>query len=101
MTTLTKMPKTRLDFRLDADAKETIEQAAFLSGKSLSEFAVSTLLTSAREILDRHQVIRFSNRDFDAFLDHIESDQEPNETLRQAAERYKRLPLREVHELSS
>ena len=85
-----KRPKTRLDFRLDADAKEVITQAAHVSGKSLSEFAVSSLVQSAQEVLDKHQTITLSNRDFDAFLEAIEFDEKPNEALMSAAERYKK-----------
>lgn len=84
-----KKPKTRLDFRLDAEAKEAIMQAAHVMGKSLSEFAVSSLVRSAQEVLEKHQTITLSNRDFDAFLEAIESDEEPNDALKRAAERYK------------
>ena len=84
-----KKPKTRLDFRLDRDAKDVITQAAHITGKSLSEFAISSLVQSAQEVLEKHQTITFSNRDFDAFLDAIESEEEPNDALKQAAERYK------------
>ena len=44
-----KKPKTRLDFRLDTEAKEVILQAAHVTGKSVSEFAVSSLVQSAQE----------------------------------------------------
>ncbi len=90
MLTLHKKPKTRLDFRLGLEDKETITQAAHLAGKSLSEFAVSSLVQSAQEVLEKHQTVTFSNRDFDAFLEAIEADEEPNEALKQAAERYRR-----------
>lgn len=83
-----KKPKTRLDFRLDTEAKEVITQAAYVTGKSLSEFAVSSLVQSAQEVLEKHQTITFSNRDFDAFLEAIESEEEPNDALKRAAERY-------------
>ena len=90
MSTLQKKPKTRLDFRLDRDAKETIAQAAHLAGKSLSEFAVSLLVQSAQEVLDKHQTITLSNQDFDAFLEAIDADAEPNAALKQAAARYQK-----------
>ncbi len=83
-----KKPKTRLDFRLDMEAKEVITQAAHVTGKSLSEFAVSSLVQSAQDVLEKHQTITFSNRDFDAFLEAIESEEEPNDALKRAAERY-------------
>lgn len=90
MTTLqNKKPKTRLDFRLDVNAKEVITQAAHVSGKSLSEFAVSSLVRSAQEVLEKRQTLTFSNKDFDAFLEAIESEAGPNEALKRAAERCK------------
>lgn len=84
-----KKPKTRLDFRLDTEAKDVITQAAHLTGKSLSEFAVSSLVRSAQEVLEKHQTVTLSNRDFDAFLEAIESEEGPNEALKRAAERYR------------
>ena len=83
-----KKPKTRLDFRLDPEAKEAIMQAAHVTGKSLSEFAVSSLVRSAQEVLEKHQTLTFSNRDFDAFLEAIDANEEPNDALKRAAERY-------------
>ena len=85
-----KKPKTRMDFRLDPDAKEAIVQAAHLTGKSLSEFAVSSLVQSAQKVLEKHQTVKFSNRDFDAFLEAIEADAEPSAALKLAAERYRK-----------
>ena len=83
-----KKPKTRLDFRLEAEAKEVITQAAHVTGKSLSEFAVSSLIQSDQEVLEKHHTITLSNYAFDAFLEAIEAEEEPNEALKRAAERY-------------
>ena len=69
-----KKPKTRLDFRLDQEAKEVIAQAAHIAGKSVSEFAVSALVQFAQDVLEKHQTLTFSNRDFDAFLEAIEGE---------------------------
>ena len=41
------------------------------------------------EILDREEIIRLSNRDRDLFLSLLDSDAQPNEALRLAAEKYK------------
>jgi len=41
----------RLNFRLSSELKETIEQAAAELGQSVSDFAVSTLVQSARKVL--------------------------------------------------
>jgi len=79
----------RLDFRLNSQAKEVIEQAAAVSGQSVSDFAVSALYRTAKEVLEREQTTRLSNRDRDVFLAMIDSDAKPNEALKRAAKRYK------------
>ena len=79
----------RLDFRLNRQVKEVIEQAAAVSGQSVSDFAVSALYRTAKEVLEREQTTRLFNRDRDLFLAGLDSDAKPNEALRRAARRYK------------
>lgn len=74
----------RLELHLQSDIKQIIEQAAHMSGQSVSEFAVSTLLQSATGILEKQQATQLSDRDL------LDLDEPPNNALRQAAERYKR-----------
>lgn len=80
----------RLDFRLDSEAKRVIEQAAALSGQTVKQFAVSTLVQSAEEVLERRRTVHLSNRDRDLFLAMLDADEGPNQVLREAAERFKR-----------
>ena len=80
---------TRLDFRLNRQVKEVIEQAAAVSGQSVSDFAVSALYRTAKEVLEREQTTRLSNHDRDVFLAMLDSDAKPNEALKRAAKRYK------------
>lgn len=80
----------RLDFRLNSEAKRIIEQAAALSGQTVKQFAVSTLVQSAEEVLERRRTIHLSNRDRDLFLTLLDAEEGPNESLRDAAERFKR-----------
>ena len=88
----TSRPKNndRLDFRLDSEAKRVIEQAAALSGQTVKQFAVSTLVQSAEEVLERRRTVHLSNRDRDLFLALLDADEGPNQALREAAERFKR-----------
>ncbi|HEX5733378.1 MAG TPA: DUF1778 domain-containing protein [Blastocatellia bacterium] len=79
----------RLDFRLNRQVKEVIEQAAAVSGQTVSDFAVSALYRTAKEVLEREQTTRLSNRDRDIFLAILDSDAKPNEALKRAARRYK------------
>jgi uncharacterized protein (DUF1778 family) len=80
----------RLNFRLSADLKETIEEAAAQLGQTVSDFAISTLVTTARQVLQEHQVTRLSQRDRDHFVSLLDdAESRPNKALRAAAKRYK------------
>jgi uncharacterized protein (DUF1778 family) len=80
----------RLNFRLPADLKATIEEAAAQLGQSTTDFAVATLVQSAREVLDRQGVTRLSGRDREIFTRMLDDvDATPNATLAAAARRYK------------
>jgi uncharacterized protein (DUF1778 family) len=88
------MPTTkndaRVDFRLASQAKAVIEEAAALTGQSLSDFAVSTLLEKANEVLNAKRMRSLSERDARVFLDVLDSEQRPNKALRKAAAWYKK-----------
>ena len=89
MATLESKNDARLDFRLNSALKEIIERAAYASGRSVSDFAVSTLLKAAREVLLAEQTIQLSDRDREVFLAMLDADVQPNEALARAAKRYK------------
>jgi len=81
----------RLNFRLAPELKQTIEQAAAELGQSVSDFAVSTLVQSARKILQENQQTRLTNQDRDLFLKMLDqTSSKPNEALRKAAIRYRK-----------
>jgi len=80
----------RLGFRLNRRLKDLIEQAACIRGQSVSEFATSTLVESARRIVQKHTTTVLSNRDRDIFLALLDADASPNEALRRAAKEFKK-----------
>ena len=84
----------RLDFRLNVDAKLLIEQAAAAKGQTVSDFAVSTLVRSAEEVLERLEHRKLSDRDRDQFLELLDRNDEPNPALKKAARAYKRSVVR-------
>ena len=80
----------RLDVRLAADLKATIEEAAARTGQTVSDFVVSTLAERAHTVNSQWRQIELSNRDWAIFQAALEdTDTEPNETLKQAAGRYR------------
>ncbi len=81
----------RLNFRLPADLKTTIEDAAAQLGQSVTDFAVSTLARGAREVIAQHSITRLSDRDRDVFIKALDdADARPNAALAAAARRYKK-----------
>jgi uncharacterized protein (DUF1778 family) len=80
----------RLNFRLPADLKEVIEEAASALGQSVSDFAIGTLVQHARSVIEQRNVTALTDRDrvrFLAVLDGV--DAEPSPSLVKAARRYK------------
>jgi uncharacterized protein (DUF1778 family) len=81
---------SRLNFRLPVELKEKIERAAIVSGVTVTDFAISALVNSADDVLDKHQNRVLSDRDRDIFLAMIENPPEPNEVLKKAVQEYKK-----------
>ena len=80
----------RINVRLSTELKQTIEEAAAAVGQSVSEFAISTVVREARQILQEAQITRLSNRDRDRFLSALDAaDARPNAALKAAARRYR------------
>jgi len=80
----------RLNFRLPKELKTVIEQAASYVGQSVSEFAVSTLVRSAHDVIEQHDRTELSKKDRDTFLAMLDDmDAGPNADLARAAEKYK------------
>ena len=81
---------SRLNFRLPNELKVVIEQAAGYLGQSVSEFAVSTLVRSAHDVIEQHDRTELSKKDRDIFLAMLDDvDAVPNAELVIAAEKYK------------
>ena len=69
----------RLDVRLNAQAKEKIEQAAIACHQTVTDFVVSTLLCASEDALARHHTMHLTNRDGDLFLAGLDQEQEKDE----------------------
>jgi uncharacterized protein (DUF1778 family) len=58
----------RINVRLPSKLKRIIEDAAATLGQTVTEFAISTVVREARQVLQDAQVTRLSNRDRNQFL---------------------------------
>lgn len=91
MTTASESPRAeeRINFRLEAQHKHLIEEAARITGQSVTSFALSTLMRSAQEIVERFGRTTLSDRDRDLFLALLDADDEPEPALLAAVADYK------------
>ena len=80
----------RLNVRLPTEIKKRVENAALVSGITVTDFAISALANSADEVLEQHLTRKMSNRDRHLFLAMLENPPEPNEALCKAAKNYKK-----------
>jgi uncharacterized protein (DUF1778 family) len=82
----------RVDLRLPPEQKRLIEQAATLSGLTVSGFILGSTLDRAREVLRETTIIELSGRDRDRFLAALDDDRaRPGPALRRAARRHKQM----------
>lgn len=79
----------RLDFRIPREKKKLIEQAAAVSGQSITDFAIDALCRRAKKVLREEQVLVLSDRDRDRFLEALDNPPSPNAKFRRAAARWK------------
>src|SRR6188474_2510654 len=87
----TALHTARLNFRLPADLKQAIEDAAALTGQTVSDFAISALTQSARSVIKDQDSTVLSKRDRDLFVKLLDrTDMKPNMALTAAARRYKK-----------
>ena len=79
----------RISVRLPSELKQLVEEAAAALGQSVSDFAISSAVREARQVLAETQVTHLTNRDRDRFLEAINAvDARANDSLKEAAKRY-------------
>ncbi len=57
----------RLEFRVTAEQKQTIETAAALEGRTVTDFSAAALVERANEVVQRERQVRVDAERFDAF----------------------------------
>lgn len=80
----------RLEARVSATQKSLFQQAAKLSGRTLSEFVVASAQEAARRVIEEHETIRLSRAEQRAFVQALLSPPEPSARLVRAAKAYRR-----------
>lgn len=81
----------RIFVRVSSDVKRTLERAAEVSGRSLSDFVVGSAFNAAREAIEGVERMVLSEADRDVFLEALSNPPAPNDALKAAAAWYKKL----------
>ena len=79
----------RLEARVSAAQKSLLQQAAALSGRTLSEFVVASAQDAARRVIAEHESILLSREEQLAFVKALLNPPEPNARLKRAAKAYR------------
>lgn len=79
----------RLEARVSAAQKSLLQQAAALSGRTLSEFVVASAHDAARRVIAEHDALRLSREEQLAFVQAVLQPPVPNARLKRAAKAYR------------
>lgn len=83
--------RSRFDTRLPREQKEFFDRAATLGGfRTLSEFVIFSAQQQANDIIARHNAFLASKKDQEIFFEAIMNPQEPNDSLKKSALRFKK-----------
>jgi uncharacterized protein (DUF1778 family) len=84
----------RLEARITADQKALFQRAAALTGRSLTDFVVSSAQEIAARLVREQQVMALSDRDRKAFVAALLKPTGPGPRLRKAARQYNKITRR-------
>ena len=81
----------RLSCRVQSHIKQQAEQAASLLGQSITDFTEAALTEKAQSVLEQHERIALSKRDFARFVELIEKPPPPTQELQNSMADYGQL----------
>ena len=81
----------RVNLRIDADSKKTLERAASYAGSTLSDFVLTNALAAASRTIREQEATALSKPDWDAFFEALMNPPEPSGRLKRALKKHDRL----------
>jgi len=79
----------RITARVTETLKDKVEEAAMISGRTVTDFIVEAIQEKADDVIHKHHLLELSLRDMDALIAAIESPPEPNAALRRSLQRWR------------
>ena len=90
MPTTVEEEKIRLTTRVPAELRDTLAEAAELSGSTLNQFVVQSAFNEAQRILERETTIRLSREDAKMVFSLLENPPKANKFLKDAIKDFKK-----------
>lgn len=86
----TRVKSDSINCRVSSEHKKLIEQAAKLSGFSLSDFVTHALVSAASEMVREEPIIHLTKSEWDRFTTSLDRPaREPSEATKRAVELFK------------
>ena len=82
------LKESRLNIRCDSNTRQLLDKAASYAHVSISEFVLSNALASAERVVQAHESITLRPKDFEAFLEALDTPAKPNAALKRAFKRH-------------
>ena len=80
----------RINLRLSGSAKQRIERAASVEGKTVSAFIVACALEHAERTIDRHDTLVLTSEDAMRFFHALDNPPAPSDRLQAALDEHER-----------
>jgi len=81
MASRRSLETARVEFRMPADLKIEVEEAAALLGATFTSFATEILIERARQVKRDYALTKMNDEERDAFIEMITKPAEPSESL--------------------
>ena len=81
----------RINFRVSSAMKSVLVRAAEVSGRSLTDFIAYSAFSAAQKAIEEAGQLQLAEEDRVVFLDALSNPTAPNDALKAAAARYRKL----------
>ena len=74
----------RLEGRISSETKALFQKAADLERRTLTDFVIASVQSEALRVIERHQTLKLSIEDAEAFVDALTNPPKLNDALKAA-----------------
>ena len=86
MMIMSALKKERVEFRATQEAKNTIEEAALISGTTVSNFVLESVMGRAESVINEHRRLQVSAAQWDSVMEALENPPEATPLMQEIIE---------------